>query len=409
MYNPFIDLTRNGRLVIVTMALRSLDYSFFAVFLGIHLNMLALSELQVGIVISSVMLGSALSNLMIVLNNGRLSLRVVLIVLSIFMILGGLLYSQASSMHAFLLAGLIGFTSSSGGDNSGFQSAEIVILAETVESSKYTSVMSLYNYVGYIGKLVGAATVSAPSVIATWFGVTEVESARYAFLIYSFVALGILLFYSLLSNLEKTTTERFVFRNGTYNNSKDRLIYKLAGLFSVDSFGGGLITHSFIAYWLSSRFGFGYGGLSILFFVIVGLNGLSIISAVPLSRKFGLVNTIAYSQIAANICVVLMVLSDQIYLVLACLLLRGLLNEIDVPPRQALILNLVHPDRRSRATALTSLGRNLGQIVSPLLSGPTASFISTGTPMLVGAMVKFCYNGGLLMMFRGLSRNFGRL
>ena len=97
MYNPFIDLTRNGRLVIVTMALRSLDYSFFAVFLGIHLNKLALSELQVGIVISSVMLGSALSNLMIVLNNGRWSLRLLLVVLSIFMIVGGLLYSPASS------------------------------------------------------------------------------------------------------------------------------------------------------------------------------------------------------------------------------------------------------------------------------------------------------------------------
>ena len=187
MYNPFIDLTRNGRLVIVTMALRSLDYSFFAVFLGIHLNKLALSELQVGIVISSVMLGSALSNLMIVLNNGRWSLRLLLVVLSIFMILGGLLYSQASSVHTFVLAGLIGFTSSSGGDNSGFQSAEIVILTESVEPSKYTSMMSLYNYVGYIGKLAGAAIVSAPSVIATWFGVTESESARYAFLIYSFV------------------------------------------------------------------------------------------------------------------------------------------------------------------------------------------------------------------------------
>ena len=408
MYNPFIDLTRNGRLVIVTMALRSLDYSFFAVFLGIHLNKLALSELQVGIVISSVMLGSALSNLMIVLNNGRWSLRLLLVVLSIFMILGGLLYSQASSVHTFVLAGLIGFTSSSGGDNSGFQSAEIVILTESVEPSKYTSMMSLYNYVGYIGKLAGAAIVSAPSVIATWFGVTESESARYAFLIYSFVGLGILLFYALLTNVEKRPTEKFAFSKKARHDFEDRLIYKLAGLFSIDSFGGGLITHSFIAYWLSSRFGFGYGSLSILFFIIIGLNGLSIISAVPLSRKFGLVNTIAYSQIAANVCVVFMVLSNQIYLVMTCLLLRGLLNEIDVPPRQALILRSVRPERRSHATALTSLGRNVGQIISPLLSGPAASFISTGTPMLVGAMVKFCYNGGLLLMFRGLARSFSR-
>ena len=83
------------------------------------------------------------------------------------------------------------------------------------------------------------------------------------------------------------------------------IVYKLAALFSLDSFAGGFVVQSLIALWLFERFDLSLAGASLFFFWSGVLTAFSYPVAARLARHIGLINTMVFTHIPANVCLIL--------------------------------------------------------------------------------------------------------
>jgi len=109
------------------------------------------------------------------------------------------------------------------------------------------------------------------------------------------------------------------------------VMIKLAALLSVDAFAGGLVLNSLVSLWLMQRFGLTLTSAGAFFFWAGLLSAASQLVAPWLSRRIGLLNTMVFTHIPANLCLVAAALAPTLPLALALLLVRTLLSPRDVP------------------------------------------------------------------------------
>ncbi|WP_444543132.1 hypothetical protein, partial [Methylogaea oryzae] len=111
------------------------------------------------------------------------------------------------------------------------------------------------------------------------------------------------------------------------------MVLKLAALFSVDSFAGGLAVNSLLALWLFKRFDLSLAAAGSFFFWAGLLTATSQLAAPRLARRIGLLNTMVFTHIPANLCLIGAALSPGLETAIGLLLLRSLLSQMDVPAR----------------------------------------------------------------------------
>jgi MFS family permease len=170
----------------------------------------------------------------------------------------------------------------------------------------------------------------------------------------------------------------------------------------VDALAGGLVVQSLMALYFHLRFGASLAGLSLLFFAANLLSALSFLAAVPLARRFGLLNTMVFTHLPSNILLVLVALVPTFPLAITILLLRQALSQMDVPTRQAYTMALVMPEERTAAASVTSLARSVGSSASPVLSGLLLQgpLLVLGLPFILAGTLKAMYDGSLWLLFR---------
>ena len=147
---------RDGTVVIAASALRSLDYGFLSVFLGVYLSLLDFSALQAGLVFSAIMGGGTLSNAVASWRGDTIGRRRMLVVMAALMGVGGVLYPFASDVTVLMLISLIAMTTSTGGDRTAFLSLDMTILAQAAEPQNRTAAFAWYNLIGRLTKAVGS-------------------------------------------------------------------------------------------------------------------------------------------------------------------------------------------------------------------------------------------------------------
>ena len=121
------------------------------------------------------------------------------------------------------------------------------------------------------------------------------------------------------------------------------------------------------------RFGVSLVSLSVLFFAANLLSALSFLAAVPLARRFGLLNTMVFTHLPSNVLLILVAFAPTFPVAVVLLLLRQALSQMDVPTRQAYTMALVAPDERTAAASVTSLSRSVGSATSPVWPPTTTS------------------------------------
>jgi hypothetical protein len=112
------------------------------------------------------------------------------------------------------------------------------------------------------------------------------------------------------------------------------VVIKLAGLFSLDAFGGGFLTDALVAYWFFRRFGVAEERLGILFFAMHLLNAASHLGAAWLARRIGLVNTMVFTHLPSSLFLVAAAFAPSLKVAVVLFLCREALVEMDVPTRQ---------------------------------------------------------------------------
>jgi hypothetical protein len=180
------------------------------------------------------------------------------------------------------------------------------------------------------------------------------------------------------------------------------IILRLSALFSVDALAGGLVVQSLMVLYFHLRFGVPLAPLGALFFAANTLSALSFLAAVPLARRFGLLNTMVFTHLPSNALLALVAFMPSFPWAAAVLLLRQVLSQMDVPTRQAYTMALVAPTERTASASVTSLARSAGSSSSPIISGflLQGSVIALGLPFVLAGGFKAVYDLSLWGIFR---------
>ena len=399
-------VNRDGKVVIAAASTRSLGYGFMSVFLGIYLDLLEFTPLQAGLVFSAIMAGGALSNVVASWRGDAIGRRRMLIGMAALMSLGGFLFPVSEQTALLIAISLIAMTTSSGGDRTAFLSIDMAILAQSGRASQRTALFSLYNLAGRLTKAIGSAAVGLPALAQWLFGVDAILSYKLMFFGYATFALCCLAIYWKLSpNAEPPATRRAADGDAAAEPEKMSresrgIIVRLSLLFTLDSLGGGFMVNAYLSYFFANRFEMDAGTIGVVFLIGSLLNTLSIILATPTAQRIGLIVTMAASQGIANSMLILMALTATPALAVMFFLIRELINDMDIPTREAYTMAIVPPGARTSAAGLTNLGRTLAQAIAPLFGGYVAAATALGAPILIGSAVKLGYNALLYAMFR---------
>jgi MFS family permease len=129
------------------------------------------------------------------------------------------------------------------------------------------------------------------------------------------------------------------------------------------------------------------------------LSAFSYLVAVRIAIRIGLVNTMVFTHLPANIFLLLVPFMPSLEWAIALLLLRSALSQMDVPTRSSYVMAIVPPEERA-AASVTAAPRSMAAAISPMAAGYLLSISTFGWPLVVAGGLKIAYDLLLLAMFR---------
>ena len=383
------------RLLLLSRGLRAFADGFVAVLLPAYLLALGLGQLEVGVVSTATLFGSALATLAVGRWGHRFAMRRLLLGAATLMALTGAGFATLSSLWPLLVIAFFGPLNPSGGDASVFLPLEHTVLAAAAPASQRTGAFARYSFIGSACGALGALAAAVPDWLAAHAGWRLLEALRGMFVLYGLLGAAV---WALYLRLPKAPADAA--RPAVPLGPSRRTVWQLAGLFSVDSFAGGLVVNSLLALWLFERFGLSLAAAGAFFFWTGLLSAGSQLAAPLLARRIGLVNTMVFTHIPASLCLIAAAFASSLEMALGLLLARSALSQMDVPARSAFVMSVVTPDERPAAASFTAVPRSLASAASPSLTGALFAAGSMAIPLVACGVLKIAYDLALFAAFR---------
>jgi len=374
--------------------LRMFAYGSISVVLIFYLSEIGLNDYQIGLLLTLTLIGDFVISLWITTHADFLGRRKMLIVGAVLMIIGGLVFLLTKNYLVLTAAAIIGVISPSGKEIGPFLSIEQAGLTQLLESKNFVKAFAWYNLAGSFAAALGSLSAGWLSELlqALEFNKENSYKAILAFYVFAGILLSVI-FYYLSANIELAEGTGKELKGKLFGLHKSKkVVIKLSTLFALDSFAGGLIIQSIIAYWFFLRFDAEIGTLGTIFFGVNIIAGISALFAVQISKKIGLLNTMVFTHLPSNILLIILPLMPSLESAVILLLLRFSISQMDVPTRQAYTMGVVSPDERSAASGITTITRSIGASISPSLSG-----IFLANPFLIN--FPFFIAGGLKIIY----------
>lgn len=398
---PFMLLpasaTPDASRLVCARALRGLADGFVSVYLAEYLRLLGLSPVQVGAIVTATLVGSAALTLAVGLVAHRLSPFRVLAGATLLMLATGVGFAAVSDFWPLMVIGFAGTLNPSSGDVSVFLPTEQSILSAEVAATERTALFARYSLGGTLLGAFGALASGLPELIARRFDLDVLVAFRVGFALYGAVAIVIAALYSGLQHGRSANAMSSPRAPLTHSRS---IVLRLTGLFALDSFGGGFAVDSMLALWLLLRFDLPLPAAASVFFGARMLSAFSQLASPWLAARFGLIETMVFTHIPANVFLVLAAFMPNASLAITFLLLRMALSQMDVPARVSYVMAVVPPEERAAAASVTNVPRSLATALSPLLAGALLQRSSFGWPLIAGGLLKLTYDVLLLVLFR---------
>ncbi|MFV3307739.1 MFS transporter [Pseudomonas sp. NY15181] len=381
--------------LLLARSLRGFCDGFVAVLLPAYLLALGMSTLSVGLISTSTLLGSAIATMLVGMLGNRFPRRSLLLVAAGVMVATGIGFSSFSTLWPLLVVAFLGTMNPSAGDVSLFLPIEHACLAEASDARARTALFARYSLVGALSGALGALLAGAPAWIAAHFGIAALPSMRGMFVLYALAGLAILALYRHMPTHRRVPTSA-----RTPLGPSRWIVVRLALLFSVDAFAGGLVVNALLTLWLMTRFDLSIGAAGQFFFCTGLLSAGSQLAAAPLARRIGLLNTMVFTHIPSSLCLIAAAFMPSLPLALFMLLLRSALSQLDVPTRSAYVMAVVTPAERAAAASLTAVPRSLAAALAPTLASGLIGLGWLTAPLLVCGVLKILYDLALLTACR---------
>jgi len=375
-------------------AMRGLGDGFAAIILPAYLIEIGFDPFKIGLVAAAALLGSAAMTLAIGFLAPRYELRMLLIICAFLMVVTGIAIPGSRDLAFIMMIAFIGTMNPSIGDIGVHVPLEQAFLAAGASDKERTRVFARYSLIGALSIAAGALAAGTPDLLVS-LGLGRTGALQAMFYLYAALGLVGAAFYS---KLPKSKTKESA--QTTPLGPSRKTVYKLAALFSLDSFAGGFTVQSLLALWLFERFDLSLTAASAFFFWSNVLTAFSYPVAAWLGKHFGLVNTMVFTHIPSSLCLILAAFSPNLTIVLCLLLVRSALAQMDVPTRTSYVMAVVTPAERTAAASITAVPRSLASSISPAVSGALLGTSFAALPLVICGVLKIIYDLSLLLSFR---------
>jgi MFS family permease len=390
--------------VIAARTLRGFADGFVSVILAVYLTELGFSPLQIGAIVTGTLLGSAALTLGTGLVAHRWELRTLLLAACVLMMATGIGFMAVTAFWALMAVAVVGTLNPSAGDVSVFLPTEQAFVAGHVTPLDRPHLYAIYNLGGAFAGAFGALASGLPETIAKEIDVTKLDALRSSFAVY--VAIAVVIFF-VYRGVRREHAAHDVERVARKPLDRSRgTVFELAALFSLDAAASGFVVQSLLVLWLHLEWGLSPGVTAAVFFAVGLLSAFSQLLAGPLAARIGLVRTMVFTHLPANLFLVLAPFAPTAGLAIACLLVRALFSQMDVPARQSLVMAVVTPEERAAAASVTNVPRSLASATTPLLAGALLKASTFGWPLIIAGLGKASYD--LLLLARFGRRASGR-
>jgi len=382
--------------VLAARGVRAFGDGFVALLLPIYLVELGFSALAVGAIVTSTLIGTAILTLGVGWVANRYSRRLLLVIAAVLMAATGASFATITKFWPLLAIAFVGTINPTSGDASIFVPLEQTVLTQTIEPRRRTALFARYSVIGSVATALGIAAAALPDFVTVWTGCTRAAAMQLMFGLYAALAAICLLLYRPLSPAVEIAEEA---PKSPLRQSK-RLVYGMAALFGMDSFGTGFLVQSLLALWLYDAFQVSVTTTAAILFWSSLCSAVSYLVAVPIAARIGLINTMVFTHLPSNILLVLIPFAPNLGAAIALLLARSALSQMDVPTRTSYVMAVVAPEERPAAASLTAVPKTFAWAAGSMISGYLLTLSSFGWPLVIGGLIKGGYDILLLIKFR---------
>jgi MFS family permease len=386
----------DARRVLVARGIRAFGDGFVALLLPIYLVELGFSALAVGAIVTSTLIGTALLTLWVGWVANRHSRRFLLLAAAVLMAATGAGFAIATNFWPLLAIAFVGTMNPTSGDASIFVPLEQTVLSQTIEPHRRTALFARYSVIGSAAAALGVLAAALPDVVNAWTGWPPSVTMQLMFGLYAGLGLLALLFYRPLSPAIEIAEEA---PKVPLQQSK-MLVYGMAALFGMDSFGTGFLVQSLLALWLYQAFQISVTTAAAILFWSSLCSAVSYLLAVPIATRIGLINTMVFTHLPSNILLILVPFAPDLATAISLLLARSALSQMDVPTRTSYVMAVVTPAERPAAASITAVPKTFAWAAGSLISGWLLTLSSFGWPLVIGGVIKAVYDILLLLKFQ---------
>ena len=294
--------------LLVGRGLRAFADGYVAVLLPAYLLALGFGQFDVGLLSTATLAGSAVATLAVGAVGHRWPPRSLLLGAALLMTATGLGFAGVSAFWPLLVVAFFGTINPGSGDVSVFLPLEHARLAHAAEGNARTALFARYSLTGSLCAAVGALAAGLPPWLATVADVPLLTGLRAMFVLYAVIGARDLAAVPPPARAPKDASAHAAAPLGPSRG----IVFKLAALFSVDAFAGGLVVNSLLTLWLFERFGLSLGEAGLFFFWSGLLAAFSQLAAPVVARRIGLLNTMVFTHIPANVFLILAALAPSL-------------------------------------------------------------------------------------------------
>lgn len=394
-------MTRDARLLFFARAVRMFGYGALGVILVLYLAAAGLEAEAIGLLLTLTLVGDTVISLVLTTHADRIGRRRTLVIGAVLMAVAGVVFAGSTVFLVLLVAATLGVLSPSGNEVGPFLPIEQSSLTEVTPSERRTSIYAWYNLTGSVTTATGALVAGLAVGGLRAAGWPELDAYRAVLVAYAAVGLAMVpIVRSVSPAVEVPAADTSIARRFGLHRSKG-IVGRLAALFALDAFAGGLIIQSLLAFWFHQRFGLPVEVIGAIFFGANLLAAVSALAAARIAARIGLINTMVFTHLPSNVLLMLVPLMPTVELAILVLLARFSISQMDVPTRQSYTMAVVDPDERSAAAGVTGIARTIGAAVSPLIAAPLFAVPGLASvPFFLAGGLKIVYDLALWRAFR---------
>jgi MFS family permease len=236
--------------VLAARGVRAFGDGFVALLLPIYLVELGFSALAVGAIVTSTLIGTAVLTLGVGWVANRYSRRRLLVIAAALMAATGTAFATVTNFWPLFVIAFVGTMNPTLGDASIFVPLEQTVLTQTIAAPRRTALFARYSVIGSGATALGIMAAALPDFATAWIGCSRGAAMQLMFAFYAALGVIALLLYRSLSPAVEIADEA---PKSPLRQSK-RLVYGMAALFGMDSFGTGFLVQSLLALWLYQEF-----------------------------------------------------------------------------------------------------------------------------------------------------------